>query len=289
MVQWGRKSRAWVVAFNDLVRAKNWLVAGLILALVGCATGGPASRTGAAIQISTAIGTPFDAYIAGSDDATAGILLLHDRFGLDAYTLDLADRFATAGYRVLAPDLFDGRRNDDSEDAALMTGAIDPVWSDQTIRAGLAYLRAPGRKLAVVGYGFGGSAAMNAPVVAPMDVAAVVNYYGNVPGDMRGVQAVQAPVMGIFSRQESPVSAGRVENFENFMRQLKRGVAIVWTEAAPGFAHPGYDGFDESAEQAAWRRAMEFLAETAPVGGSLAPAENEEVQAEPETASPELP
>lgn len=263
------------------------LAAGLTAILGACATA-PA-RPGAAIQVPTAIGTHFEAYAAGPEDATAGVLLLHDRFGLDAYTLDLADRFAKAGYRVLAPDLFDGRRNEDTEEAALMTGAIDPAWNDINTRAGLAYLRAPGRKLAVVGYGYGGAAAMQAPVVAPNDVAAVVNYYGNVPGDMRGVQTLQAPVMGIFSRQESPISAGRVENFENAMRQLKRGVAIVWTEAAPGFAHPGYDGFDEAAEQTAWRRAMEFLAETAPVGGSLSPPENEEVPADPGAAPPGLP
>lgn len=261
----------------------------MILLCTGLASAAPAPRSGAAIQVLTAIGTHFDAYVAGPEDATAGILLLHDRFGLDAYTLDLADRFAKAGYRVLVPDLFDGRRNEDPEDAALMTGAIDPIWNDINTRAGLAYLRAPGRKLAVVGYGYGGTAAMNAPVIAPSDMAAVVNYYGNVPGDMRGVQPLQAPVMGIFSRQESPVSSARVENFENAMRQLKRGVAIVWTEAAPGFAHPGYDGFDEGAEQTAWRRAMEFLAETVPVGGSLSPPGSEEVPAEPEAVSPEQP
>lgn len=241
------------------------------------------------MQIPTAIGTQFDAYVAGPDDATAGILLLHDRFGLDSYTLDLADRFANAGYRVLAPDLFDGRRNEDAQEAALMTRAMDPAWSDINIRAGLAFLRASGRKLAVVGYGFGGTAAMSAPVAAPTDVAAVVNYYGNVPGDIKGVQPLQAPVMGIFSRQESPISAARVESFENAMRQLKRGVAIVWTEAAPGFAHPGYDGYDEGAEQTAWRRAMAFLAETVPIGGSLTPPTQEEVSIEGEIAVPEVP
>lgn len=261
------------------------LIVSLLFAVV--ASGAP--RPGAAIQVPTAIGTQFDAYVAGPEDATAGIVLLHDRFGLDSYTLDLADRFAKAGYRVLAPDLFDGRRNEDSDAAALMVGAVDPVWSDINTRAGLAYLRATGRKLAVVGYGYGGTAAMNAPVAAPTDVAAVVNYYGNVPSDLRGVQPLQAPVMGIFSRQESPISAGRVENFENAMRQLKRGVAILWTEAAPGFAHPGYDGFDEGAEQSAWRRAMEFLAETVPVGGSLSDVILDEVPPEPGTTSMELP
>lgn len=263
------------------------VLVGLMLAAAGGAVAEP--RSGRAIQVTTAIGTQFDAYVAGPEDATAGILLLHDRFGLDAYTLDLADRFAKAGYQVLVPDLFDGRRNEDSEAAALMVRAVDSAWSDINTRAGLAYLRATGRKLAVVGYGYGGTAAMNAPIAAPTDVAAVVNYYGNVPNDLRGVQPLLAPVMGVFSRQESPISAGRVENFENAMRQLKRGVAILWTDAAPGFAHPGYDGFDEGAEQSAWRRAMEFLAETVPVGGSLSDSAPDEVPPEPEAAPAEAP
>lgn len=262
-------------------------MASLIIAVTASAA--PASRPGTAMQIPTAIGTHFDAYVAGPEDATAGILLLHDRFGLDSHTLDLADRFASAGYRVLAPDLFDGRRNEDSQEAGLMAGGIDPAWSEINVRAGLAYLRATGRKLAVVGYGSGGAVAMAAPVVAPTDVAAVVNYYGNVPSDIKGVQPLQAPVMGIFSRQESPLSAARVEGFESAMRQLKRGVAILWTEAAPGFAHPGYDGYDEAAEQNAWRRAMTFLAETVPVGGSLAPPVQEDASREGEIVAPEVP
>jgi carboxymethylenebutenolidase len=234
------------------------------------ATSAGSTRAGAATVVTTAIGTTADAYVVGPETSTAGIVLLHDRFGLDAPTLDLADRLAKMGYRVVAIDLFDGRSNADPARAARLVRAIDPAWSETNLRAALAYLRAPQRKLAVVGYGYGGAAALRAPLVLPGEVTAVVDFYGPVPSDQRVVQRLDTAVLAIFSRGDLRTPEADIASFEKDMRIYNHPVSITRVSAGYGFAHPGYSTYDAATEQSTWREVVEFLAQLVPAG-SIAP------------------
>lgn len=46
--------------------------------------------------------TVMRAYIAGPENASAGILIVHDYFGMSAFTKMAADRLGAMGYRALA-------------------------------------------------------------------------------------------------------------------------------------------------------------------------------------------
>ena len=55
-----------------------------------------------------AAGQDFPAYFARPVSATAdgpAVVIIHEAFGVDAYIEDVVNRFATAGYETLAPDL----------------------------------------------------------------------------------------------------------------------------------------------------------------------------------------
>ena len=58
--------------------------------------------------------TPSDALVTGylaraSDDAAPGIIVLQEWWGLNDQIMATADRFASAGFTALAPDLYGGR------------------------------------------------------------------------------------------------------------------------------------------------------------------------------------
>ena len=69
---------------------------------------------GETIQLKAADGFSFSAYVAGPANATKGVVVVQEIFGVNHHIRDMADRFAAEGYAVVAPALFDrvaaGRR-----------------------------------------------------------------------------------------------------------------------------------------------------------------------------------
>lgn len=244
------------------VRWKQQLLGGIAACFVaGWLPAYAQSSAGHPVTLKTVYGTEAWAYVAGPDEAAVGLVLLHDRFGLDKYTLAAADKLAAAGYRVVAVDLFDGRTNTDPDLAERQARAIDPVWSEANVRAALDYLNQAPRKLGVIGWGYGGGVAMYASTIIDLPVTAVVNYYGTVPTDTRGLTRIRTAVMGVFAANDPAIPDSAIASFENGMRIFLHPVAILRSDQPRGFANPGYATFNQEAEQNAWRRVTEFLAE----------------------------
>lgn len=129
----------------------------LSLACLGAgAVGAPAmaeALAGQTLEVRTAWGTTFAGYAAGPEDAPLGIVLVHDRWGLNDQIRGWADRLAARGHRVLAVDLFDGRVARRAADGPAIWRGIDPVWMETNVDAAVAHLAAPHRQ--VVGLGLG--------------------------------------------------------------------------------------------------------------------------------------
>ncbi|EQD56162.1 Carboxymethylenebutenolidase, partial [mine drainage metagenome] len=53
-----------------------------------------------------------EAYLAApaDNDRHPGVIMIHEIFGLDAHTRNVADRLAAEGYTVLAPHLFSSKK-----------------------------------------------------------------------------------------------------------------------------------------------------------------------------------
>src|SRR3954465_5776785 len=62
---------------------------------------------GETIQLKSADGFGFSAYFAGPANATKGVVVVQEIFGVNHQFRDMADRFAALGYAVVAPALFD--------------------------------------------------------------------------------------------------------------------------------------------------------------------------------------
>ena len=62
---------------------------------------------GQTIQLKASDGFTLDAYVAGPANATKGIVVIQEIFGVNHHIRDMADRFAAAGYAVIAPAVYD--------------------------------------------------------------------------------------------------------------------------------------------------------------------------------------
>ncbi len=145
-----------------------------------------------------------------------GVVVVQEIFGLTEHIREVADSYASEGYVVLAPALFDrehpgfqvGYEGPDFDRAIELARKIHPF--DQSVAdvgTCVAALREAG-PVFVVGYCYGGSVAWFA--AARIDgVAAASAYYGSMIPDTD--EAPRVPTLAHFGRHDSGIPIDKVE------------------------------------------------------------------------------
>jgi carboxymethylenebutenolidase len=256
-----------------------------LVASVACAQEAALSA-GKAVVLTTAYGTRFDAYVIGPEDASRTVLLLHDRYGLNAQSRDWAARFAGLGYRALAIDLYDGRRAKSWKHATTIMDSIDQEWVYADISAALSYLKGnnPQRKIAILGWDYGGTEALLATLRYPVAVAATVSYYpAHLDISPSSDQTVETPMMLVLAKRDAElhvrptqvIKGGLGESGINFIVQgldalanlgeiadilrAKMAISVTGVDADRGFSDPLSEHYDAAATASAWDVTQEFL------------------------------
>jgi carboxymethylenebutenolidase len=133
----------------------------------------------------------------------AGVVVIHEAFGLNADIRQKADQFAARGYLALAPDLFDGRSW-----TRCVLGAFRQIQARSgpaftALEAARSFLAARADctgKTGVIGFCMGGAfALLCAP--RPGFEAASVNY-GVVPGDPQTVLRGACPIVASYGGRD---------------------------------------------------------------------------------------
>ena len=220
-----------------------------------------AAAQGRLVTLTTAIGTTFQGYVAGPEDARRGILLLHDRWGLNDAMRAHVESFARRGYRALAIDVFDGRASDEMWLATEIMESIDPEWVKPDVLAGLKYLQAEGRQVAAMGWGYGGWQSFQAGLMGGPSVHAVVVWYGDMDMTADEVRLLRSPVLGLFARHDRQIT---LDDVAGYRQSLKKGFVfydLQVFDAEHGFADPLYPTYNPDAAQRAWGMVDQFLDE----------------------------
>ncbi len=222
-----------------------------------------------------------DAYLAGpDDDRRPAVLLAIDAFGLRPQIERMADRIATQGYVVLAPNVFyragrspvvplDGLGDPDQQRPLL--DSIRPLMRELTperiVRDGAAYLdrleqlgRGP---VAITGYCMGGRVAWRIAAAYPERVAAVAGFHvgGLVTDDddspHRSAYSLAAEVYLGFADNDRSMTPDQIAELE---RALDAAGVPYRSEVYSGAAH-GYTMADTPAynEAAAERHYAELF------------------------------
>ena len=244
---------------------RRFILAGLVISLIMPVMVFASERLGKPIELTTAYGTQFDAYMAGSEDADQSVLIIHDRWGLDSLALTWADRFAQEGYLALAIDLYDGRVavKDNDKHAEALIRQMAPEWVDANLKAAVKYLNSrPDRRVSAVGFGYGGAAAMRATVLEPFAVISTVNIFGRVPSDIEELRVINGPVLALFSGKDNWVGDKEIEDFEVLMFKLRNALQVSRIDARQGFLDPEHAAYNKSEAERIWKRTFAFVAET---------------------------
>ncbi|MFP2962215.1 dienelactone hydrolase family protein [Myxococcus sp. 1LA] len=134
---------------------------------------------------------------APKGDAPGAVVLIHEYWGLNGHTRDVADRLAREGFTVFAVDLYDGRVTKDANEANAMLKALDWGKATADLRAAVEALRArkPGTKVAIMGFCMGGALTLLAAANDP-GLDAAVPFYGIPPPEAPTCRASARPCWG---------------------------------------------------------------------------------------------
>jgi carboxymethylenebutenolidase len=139
---------------------------------------------GQTIRLEADDGVALGGYRADPTGAARGVVVVvQEVFGVNRHIRDICDRFAALGYRALAPALFDRLRPGvelDYDETGITEGRalVGRLGWERPVRdvAVASRALAPGGRVGVVGYCWGGTIAFLAG--CRLEVACVAAYYG---------------------------------------------------------------------------------------------------------------
>ncbi len=177
--------------------------------------------------------------LATAPDPTGAVLVIHENRGLTAHIRSIPPRFATDGYTSLAIDLLSeegGTASLPSEgDATAVLGNAPAERMIDDLRAGLDELerRAPGAKLATIGFCFGGGMTWQLLAAGEPRLSAAAPFYGPAPADPDFSGSPNAAVLGIYAELDSRVNASQ----ETARSALEAAGLVYEIRVFPGVDH----------------------------------------------------
>lgn len=198
-------------------------------------------------------------HVVPADPTRAGVVLIHEYWGLNEDMVATARRLAIQGFEVIAVDLFRGQVTDDADEAYRLMTALSPDHADAVLGAWVNWLRRDRGMMAVgvMGFCMGGHWALNAAIAHAVD--ATVVYYGSVDHPPEQLARIQGPVLAHFGLHDPIIPLEQVQAFDARMKVLGKSVDTRIYGADHAFARIGGPNYDPALANAAWQRTSAFL------------------------------
>lgn len=204
---------------------------------------------------------------APATDARGSVLVIHENKGLNDWVRSVAGRLAGAGYSALAIDLLSEQGGtatfSDPAEATAALGKTPPERFVADLRSGLDELarRLPDRKLAVVGFCFGGGMTWRLLAAGEPRLAVAVPFYGPLPDNADFSGSKQAAVLGFYGELDTRVNASK----DAAQRALDAAGMVNELVVMPGADHAFFNDtgqrYDPTAAADAWQRVQAWFAE----------------------------
>ncbi|MEA2424534.1 MAG: carboxymethylenebutenolidase [Thermoleophilaceae bacterium] len=237
------------------------------------AAGGAAAEL---LELESVDGTRFSAAFAGTAEPREGgpaVVVYPDVRGLYPFYIELAERFAQAGYHAIAIDYFGrtaglGPRGEDFDFMEHVPRTKSSQIQEDTAAALAAVTDRTGvARAAPVGFCFGGGESFLATTNADLGLAGAVGFYAGLTrarwdglerpldraADMRG------PLLGLFGGADESIP---VEEVDDFRRRLDEAGVENEIHVYPDTPHSFFDRKQEeyaAESEDAWRRVLAFL------------------------------
>jgi len=205
-----------------------------------------------------------------------GVVVIHQWMGVTDHERQVSDDLAKLGYVALAADIYgEGVRPKDTAEAGKLAGAFkgDRALFRRRIAAAVAALKAQpgvdGSRVAVIGYCFGGTGALEA-ARGGLPVKGVVSFHGGLEVPAGAATApITAKVLVCHGADDPYVPAKDVAAFQDEMRQAKADhVFVAYAGAVHAFTQKGAGNdpskgaaYQEAAHRRSWQHMKDFFNE----------------------------
>lgn len=203
-----------------------------------------------------------------------GVVVVQEAFGVNDHIVDVAGRFADAGYLAVVPHVFHRSGDpvlpyDDLSQVIphFMALTADGILAD--VDAALAHLAAAGigpAQTGIVGFCMGGTVAL--AVATRRDVAAAVTFYGGGLSSGRfgfdplieEAPRLRAPWLGLFGDLDEGIPVDDVERLRTAAATSGQATEVVrYADAGHGFHCDQRDSYHEPSARDAWSRTIAFF------------------------------
>jgi carboxymethylenebutenolidase len=191
--------------------------------------------------------------------------VIQEWWGLTDHIKSVADRFCSAGYLAFAPDLYHGdvAAMGDGEKATALVQKYGPtgLLDLQNVYEALKGHPDCSGKVGSVGFCFGGRMSLALGLSRPLD--AVCTFYGGGMQQLFGqMDALKAPVLGLFGDNDKSIPVGTIEEFDKLLARM--GIeheVIVYPNSGHAFFRDNDPvAYRPEAARDAWERVTKFLA-----------------------------
>ncbi|ORW95872.1 dienelactone hydrolase [Mycobacterium sp. IEC1808] len=197
-------------------------------------------------------------------DSKGCVLVIHENKGLTDWVRSVAGRLAGAGYSALAIDLLSEEGGtaafQDPAQATAALGGIPPERFTHDLNSGVAELkrRAPGQKVGVVGFCFGGGLVWQLLASGVPGVWAAVPFYGPLPAnpDFAGSRAA---VLAIYGALDARVTGTQAAAKAALDRAGLVNEIVVEPGADHAFLNDTGPRYNATAAADSWQRLLDWF------------------------------
>lgn len=251
----------------------------LLTALLTASTAALAEVRTKEVSYSTG-GVTMKGYVAYDDSLKGkrpGVLVVHEWWGNNDYARKRARMLAELGYTALALDMYgDGKTADHKDDAAQLASQVakDMPVAKARFEAAMKALKkeksVDSRKLAAIGYCFGGSVVLNMARLG-VDLKGVASFHGSLGGLAPTEKGKVKARVAVFTGEADPmVPATQVAAFKQEMDAAGAQYSLVsYPGVKHSFTNPQADdyakrfslpvAYDAPADQDSWAQTQAFL------------------------------
>jgi len=217
----------------------------------------------------------------------AGVVVLHDVWGLSDVYRGVAQRLADAGYAALALDLYArGERPGSPADMPAVMRFMNALPDRRVVldvQAAIDFLRArpelAGRRIGLTGFCMGGKYAFLSACHC-RDLSAAVPWYGmlrapsiddkNPEHALDALLSVRCPVLALFGAEDALIPQSDVAELRRRASERRLPIeVVVYPGAGHAFANESRpEAYRPAAADDGWRREFDFFAKQLGGGGA---------------------
>jgi carboxymethylenebutenolidase len=223
------------------------------------------------IKISLGDNLQFDAFLAEPDVSNgAGLIVLPEVYNVNDWVRGVAERYASRGFTVLAPDLFwrqepgvhlgydqpdRARAQGEDVDVDGVVGDIGPLAAELRRRLGAE------AKIGVIGFCLGGRIALLGGIRESVD--AVVAYYGvKLDRHLDELPKLAVPALIYFGADDPWIPGSTVDAVQRIYADHPNVEFFRYPDTGHAFAREGYEPYRPKAAELAEQRALDLFART---------------------------